>query len=168
MYLLHEFIKDIDVGFGSFYMWVDFSSTSQYKCLTFGAPWDFDWSSGNVNDSYVASSSGEYNSQARGNYNPWFFMFSKTDFFKKTFKKYYSVFSSSNILEDAIDHANYYASAYKSEYERNYTKWKNLGKIVEKYTPSIARNFKKHQDAVDYFTKWLESRKTSLDKIFKE
>ena len=168
MYLLHEFIKDIDVGFGSFYMWVDFSSTSQYKRLTFGAPWDFDWSSGNVNDSYVASSSGEYNSQARGNYNPWFFMFSKTDFFKRTFKRYYSVFSNSNILEDAIDHANYYASAYKSEYERNYAKWKNLGKIVEKYTPSIARNFKKHQDAVDYFTEWLKSRKKTLDKIFQE
>lgn len=168
MYLLCEYMKDIDVGFGSFYMWVDFSSTSRYTRLTFGAPWDFDWSSGNVNDTYVSSSSGEYNSQARGNYNPWLFMFSKADFFKSTIKKYYSVFKNSGILEGAIDQANYYASAYKSEYERNYAKWKNLGKIVEKYTPSAARNFKKHQDAVDYLTDWLKSRKNSLDKIFKE
>lgn len=168
MYLLCEYMKDIDVGFGSFYMWVDFSSTSKYRRLTFGAPWDFDWSSGNVNDSYVASSSGEYNSQSRGNYNPWFFMFSKTDFFKSMFKKYYSVFKNSQILENAIDNANYFASAFKSDYEKNYAKWKNLGKITPKYTPDIASSFKKHQDAVDYLTNWLNSRKKSLDSIFKE
>ena len=168
MYLLCEYMKDIDVGYGSFYMWVDFSSTSIYKRLTFGAPWDFDWSSGNVKDSYVSSSSGEYNSQARGNYNPWFFMFSKTDFFKSMFKKYYSVFKNSQILEGAIDQANYYAAAYKSEYEKNYAKWKNLGQITPAYTPESARNFKKHQDAVDYLTNWLKNRKQSLDNIFKE
>ena len=168
MYLLCEYMKDIDVGFGSFYMWVDFSSTGIYKRLTFGAPWDFDWSSGNVNDSYVASSSGEYNSQGRGNFNPWFFMFSKTDFFKSMFKKYYSVFKNSKILESAIDNANYFASAYKNDYEKNYAKWKNLGQITPKYTPDSAKNFKKHQDAVDFFTNWLKSRKNSLDSIFKE
>ena len=161
-------MKDIDVGYGSFYMWVDFSSTSIYKRLTFGAPWDFDWSSGNVKDTYVSSSSGEYNSQARGNYNPWFFMFSKTNFFKSMFKKYYSVFKNSQILEGAIDQANYYAAAYKSEYEKNYAKWKNLGQITPAYTPESARNFKKHQDAVDYLTNWLKNRKQSLDNIFKE
>ena len=168
MYLLCEYMKDIDVGFGSFYMWVDFSTTSNYKRLTFGAPWDFDWSSGNVNDYYVASSSGEYNSQSRGNYNPWFFMFSKTDFFKSMIKKYYSVFKNSQILEGAIANANYFASAFKNDYEKNYAKWKNLGQITPKYTPDSARNFKKHQDAVDFFTNWLKSRKKSLDEIFKE
>lgn len=168
MYILCEYMKDIDVGFGSFYMWVDFSSSSIYKRLTFGAPWDFDWSSGNVNDSYVASSSGEYNSQARGNYNPWFFMFSKTDFFRTMMKKYYSVFKNSQILEGAIEQANYYASAYKSEYEKNFAKWKNLGQVTPKYTPDSVRNFKKHQDAVDFLTNWLKNRKKSLDSIFKE
>ena len=168
MYLLYEHMKDIDVGFGSFYMFVDFSSTGVYKRLTFGAPWDFDWSSGNVNDNYVAKSDGEYCSNNQGNYNPWFFMFSKTDFFRSMMKKYYSVFKNSNILEGAINQANYFASAYQSDYAKNYSKWKNLGTIVPKYTPNVAKQWTKHQDAVDYFTDWLTKRKTALDKIFKE
>ena len=83
-------------------------------------------------------------------------------------KKYYSVFKNSQILEGAIDKMNYFASAFKSDYEKNYAKWKNLGQITPKYTPDSARNFKKHQDAVDFFTNWLKSRKNSLDNIFKE
>jgi hypothetical protein len=167
MYLLHEYMKDVDVGFGSFYMFVDFSTTSKYKRLTFGAPWDFDWSSGNVNTSECYGSSGEYCSKNQGNFNPWFFMFSRTDFFRNMFKKYYSVFNNSQILEGAIAQANYFASAFKDDYVKNYQRWDNLGKITPKYTPDIARTFKSHQDAVDYLTKWLTDRKKSLDQIFK-
>ena len=167
MYLLHEYMKDVDVGFGSFYMFVDFSTTSKYKRLTFGAPWDFDWSSGNVNTNECYGSSGEYCSKNQGNFNPWFFMFSRTDFFKNMFKKYYSVFKNSQILEGAIAQANYFASAFKDDYVKNYQRWDNLGKITPKYTPDIARTFKSHQDAVDYLTKWLTDRKKSLDQIFK-
>ena len=167
MYLLHEYMKDVDVGFGSFYMFVDFSTTSKYKRLTFGAPWDFDWSSGNVNTNECYGSSGEYCSKNQGNFNPWFFMFSRTNFFRETFKKYYSVFSNSQILEGAIAQANYFAAAFKDDYVKNYQKWDNLGKITPKYTPDIARTFKSHQDAVDYLTKWLTDRKKSLDQIFK-
>ena len=167
MYLLHEYMKDVDVGFGSFYMFVDFSTTSKYKRLTFGAPWDFDWSSGNVNTSECYGSSGEYCSKNQGNFNPWFFMLSRTSFFRETFKKYYSVFKNSQILEGAIAQANYFAAAFKNDYVKNYQKWDNLGKITPKYTPDIARTFKSHQDAVDYLTKWLTDRKKSLDQIFK-
>lgn len=167
MYLLHEYMKDVDVGFASFYMFVDFSTTSKYKRLTFGAPWDFDWSSGNVNTSECYGSSGEYCSKNQGNFNPWFFMLSRTDFFKSMFRKYYSVFKSSQILEGAIAQANYFAGAFKNDYVKNYQKWDNLGKITPKYTPDITRTFKSHQDAVDYLTKWLTDRKKSLDQIFK-
>ena len=166
MYLLYEYMKDVDVGFGSFYMFVDFSSTSKYKRLTFGAPWDFDWSSGNVNTSECYGSSGEYCSKSQGYFNPWFFMFSRTDFFRSTFKQYYSVFKNSQILDGAIAQANYFASAFKNDYEKNYEKWNNLGQITPKYTPNIASSFKTHQDAVDYLTKWLSDREKSLDQIF--
>ena len=167
MYLLHEYMKNIDVGYSSFYMFVDFSEKSAYKRLTFGAPWDFDWSSGNVNVSNVASSSGKYNStSSNSNFNPWFFMFSRTDFFEQQFEKYYRVFADSEILEGAINQANYFASAYADDYANNFAKWKNLGQITPKYTPDSAKNFKKHQDAVDFFTNWLLARKTSLDGIY--
>ena len=40
-------MKDYDVGWGSFYMYVDFSSTSKVTRLTMSAPWDFDLAEGN-------------------------------------------------------------------------------------------------------------------------
>ena len=32
MYVLHELIKTVDVGFSSFYMFVDFASGSRWAC----------------------------------------------------------------------------------------------------------------------------------------
>lgn len=46
MYLLHEILEDRDIGFSSFYFSLDYSETGNKK-LTFTAPWDFDYASGN-------------------------------------------------------------------------------------------------------------------------
>ena len=166
MYVLHELIKTVDVGFSSFYMFVDFSKTSKYPRLTFGAPWDFDWSSGNVNESPYTTSQGEYNSTNFGHLNPWFFMLSKTDFFQALVKKYYKVFVNSGILTGAINQANYEAVAFKDEFAHNYEKWQTLGTIIYKYTPDSVKSFKVHKDAVDSLVNWLNKRKASIDTYF--
>ncbi len=163
MYVLHELIKTVDVGFSSFYMFVDFSSGSRYPRLTFGAPWDFDWSSGNVNESPYTTSQGEYNSTNFGHLNPWFFMLSKTDFYQSMVKKYYKVFIDSGILTGAINQANYEAVAFANEFAHNYEKWQTLGTIIYKYTPESVKSFKVHKDAVDSFVNWLNKRKNSMD-----
>ena len=166
MYVLHELMKNCDVGFSSFYLFVDFSETSLYKRLTLGAPWDFDWSSGNVNESPYTTSKGEYNSTSFNHMNPWFYMLSKTDFFNELISKYYRLFTDSHLLEYAIDNANYEADAFASEFAKNYEKWKTLGTIIPKYTPNDVKSFKVHKDAVNHFVNWLKSRKESLDSIF--
>ena len=163
MYVLHELIKTVDVGFSSFYMFVDFSKSSKYPRLTFGAPWDFDWSSGNVNESPYTTSQGAYNSTNFGHLNPWFFMLSKTDFFNAMVKKYYKVYLDSGILEGAINQANYEAVAFASEFAHNYEKWQTLGTIIYKYTPDSVKSYKVHKDAVDALVNWLNKRKTSMD-----
>ena len=166
MYLLHEIMKNVDVGFSSFYMFVDFSNNSKYPRLTFGAPWDFDWSSGNVNESPYTTYAGEYNSTNFGHLNPWFYLLSKTDFFKDLIKKYYRLYLDSGILDGAIAQANYEADAFKSEFARNYEKWKTLGTIIYKYTPNDAKSWKVHKDAVNHLTNWLKNRKIALDSYF--
>ena len=166
MYLLHEYMKNIDVGFSSFYMFVDFSKNSLYPRLTFGAPWDFDWSSGNVNVENVKTSSGEFNSTDFDHKNVWFWLLSRTDFFKTMFKRYYAIFNNSGILEGAINNANYIADAFKDDFAHNYEKWQTLGTVIYKYTPDDVKSFKVHKDAVNYLTNWLTRRKTSLDNIF--
>ena len=166
MYLLHEYMKNVDVGFSSFYMFVDFSKNSIYPRLTFGAPWDFDWSSGNVNVDNVKKSSGEYNSTDFNNKNVWFYLLSKTDFFRTMFKRYYAIFTNSGILEGAINNANYIADAFKDDFAHNYERWETLGTVIYKYTPDDVKSFKVHKDAVNYLTNWLTQRKSSLDNIF--
>ena len=44
-FILEEFVRDNDVGAGSFYMAVDFTKTinDKYGRLTFECPWDFNW-----------------------------------------------------------------------------------------------------------------------------
>ena len=163
MYVLHELIKTVDVGFSSFYMFVDFSKSSKYPRLTFGAPWDFDWSSGNVNESPYTTSQGAYNSTNFGHLNPWFLMLSKTDFFNAMVKKYYKVFIDSGVLEGAINQANYEAVAFANEFAHNYEKWQTLGTIIYKYTPDSVKSYKVHKDAVDALVNWLNKRKTSMD-----
>lgn len=163
LYVLHELIKTVDVGFSSFYMFVDFSKNSKYPRLTFGAPWDFDWSSGNVNESPYTTSQGAYNSTSFGHLNPWFLMLSKTDFFNAMIKKYYKVFIDSGILEGAINQANYEAVAFANEFAHNYEKWETLGTIIYKYTPESVKSYKVHKDAVDALVNWLNKRKTSMD-----
>ena len=163
LYVLHELIKTVDVGFSSFYMFVDFSKNSKYPRLTFGAPWDFDWSSGNVNESPYTTSQGAYNSTSFGHLNPWFLMLSKTDFFNAMIKKYYKVFIDSGILERAINQANYEAVAFANEFAHNYEKWETLGTIIYKYTPESVKSYKVHKDAVDALVNWLNKRKTSMD-----
>jgi hypothetical protein len=165
MYVLQEYMKDIDVGYSSFYMFVDFSKASKYPRLTFGAPWDFDWSSGNVNTK-EQTAKGEYNSTDFDHKNVWLLLLSKTDFFQEMMKKYYSVFVNSGILEGAISQANYEADAFKDEFAHNYERWDNLGKVVPKYSPDAVKSFKVHKDAVNYLINWLNERKASLDSIF--
>ena len=48
MYILHEIMEDRDIGFSSFYFSLDWSENGKKK-LTYTAPWDFDYSSGNNN-----------------------------------------------------------------------------------------------------------------------
>ena len=168
MYILHEIMKNVDVGFSSFYMFVDFSKNSKYPRLTFGAPWDFDWSSGNVNESPYTTSRGEFNSTSFNHLNPWFYLLSKTDFFLELAKKYYRIYLDSGIFDGAINQANYEANAFKDEFAKNYQKWKTLGTIIYKYTPNDVKSFKVHKDAVNHLVNWLKNRKNAVDTYFGE
>ena len=168
MYVLHEMMKNVDVGYSSFYMFVDFSKTSKYPRLTFGAPWDFDWSSGNVNESPYTTYKGEFNSTSFNHMNPWFYLLSKTSFFKQYIKKYYRVYLDSGIFDGAIAQANYEADAFASEFAHNYERWQTLGTIIYRYTPDDVKSFKVHKDAVNHLTTWLQNRKSAIDKYFGE
>ena len=191
MYLLQEYLKDYDVGWGSFYMYVDFSTNSKVKRLTMGAPWDFDLGLGNkqgggqgmgsgpnqssssdkdIPNSGISSTkdnflnSSEYTS-GMTTFNPWLYMLSQTDFFSAMIKKYYSVFDKSGIYEKIIGNIAYERVAFVNEFNDNHTRY---GKGASGATLMQTRQYDSYNDAADYLVKWLGERKAYLDQNWAE
>ena len=165
MYILQEFMKNYDVGWGSFYLYVDFSKTSKVKRLTLAAPWDFDLGEGNKTSGNGVKTDDDYLNGKYANsmteFNPWLYLLSQTDFFTKMFDKYYSVFYDSGIYEDMINYINYEVSAFKQNFNDTYTRW-DL-KNATKSGMSTRRGYENHQEATDYLLNWYKQRKAYLD-----
>ena len=168
MYYIQEIMKSTDVGWSSFYLYVDFSENSKAKRLTFGAPWDFDWSSGNLSDSFVYNPVGGFNNQTFDHTNPWLLMLSRTSFFKEYFKKYYNLFDKSKIVAKAIADNLYITNCFDKEFAKNFTKWATLGRSMHIYHPNVVTTFKTHKDASDQFINWLNDRMSYMDSVYKE
>ena len=162
MYVLQEFMKNYDCGWGSFYLFVDFSKYGAHKRLTCGAPWDFDLSSGNKQNQGKYKPDGDFITQTGGSmteFNPWLYLLSQTDFFQDMFYKYYTVFVNSAAYEKAMQYINYEASAFKTDFDNEYAKWAGDSGRNSMQT----RSYSTHAEAVEYLLNWYASRKAYLD-----
>jgi len=131
--ILEEFVRDNDVGAGSFYMAVDFTKApnEKYGRLTFDCPWDFNWgyqtysgddsnddnffkdSNNNIKKYYAAAYQPLYvienNTYERSNY--WFTMFNTAPWFQDMIKERWSrlplteIISMCETLKTAADQA---------------------------------------------------------------
>ena len=162
-YILEEFMKDIDVGFSSYYMFVDFSENSQFKRLTFGAPWDFDWSSGNVTGGHLFSTSGDYNTTFSGHMNPWLFLIVNTEFFYTMAHNYWTIMNECNVIGKIIDEMNYITDTFSDEFTKNFQKWNVLGQGTHSYHSSPVWTTYTHRGYVDNLIEWCNGRKAYLD-----
>ena len=190
MFILQEYMKDYDVGWGSFYMYVDFSSNSKVKRLTMSAPWDFDLAEGNkqsgggwggwggfpggggqtssdkdIPTSGISSTKDDFLSSSEytngmTTFNPWLYMLSQSSFFNVMIKKYYSIFTNSGIYNRMIDDIAYERSVYLDAFNDNHTRY---GKGASGATLMQTRQYDSFTDAVDYLVKWFGERKEYLD-----
>ena len=164
--IIHELMKNYDVGYGSFYLFVDFSETSTHKRLTFGAPWDFDLSSGNKQTGNIIKTDNEFIRTGFGeaNFNPWLYLLSQTDFYDELISKYYHVFAISGVFENAIQYLKYATAAFENDFKNDTERWKNgTGKDRMK-----TRQYSSQKDASTYLLNWLTSRKTYMDGVYLE
>ena len=166
VYLLQEIMKNVDVGFSSFYLYVDFSSDSQYPRLTFGAPWDFDWSSGNVNMEPYYSTNGKFNHSNFNHLNPWLLTVSNADFFDLMIKDYFEVFENSQVFEGLIYQLDEISSTYVYDFQKNYLKWNTLGTQQHVYATTDVLNFKTQVDAKNFLKNWFINRIDYLKEIW--
>ena len=161
-YVLQEFMKNFDCGWGSFYLFIDFSKKSKHPRFTAGGPWDFDLGLGNKKSEGKYKPDGDFIIKTGGSmteFNPWLFLLSQTDFFNELFERYYNAFAHSDIYEQAVHDINYETSAFASDFTNEYTKWaKDSGR-----GKMNTRSYSSHTDAVTYLTDWLSQRKAYLD-----
>ena len=162
--ILQELMKNYDVGFGSFYLYVDFTNNSRHKRLTFGAPWDFDLSSGNKQSGNIIKTDNEFIKSGFGeaNFNPWLYLLSQTDFYDNLIKQYYSVFANSSVLEKAVNEIKYGTEAYKVDFAKDTERWKN-GYLKERMQ---TRQYSSQEAASTYLMNWLNKRKTYMDSVY--
>jgi len=169
-YILEEIIKDVDVGFSSYYMFVDFSKDSKFKKLTFGAPWDFDWSSGNVGSIFnheYNNTNGGYNSIFTEHMNPWLFLISQLDNFNELASDYWMLIKNSGVFENMVNQINDIAITYKNDFNLNFQKWDVLGKTSGHVYHCInAYNVNSQEEAANYLASWLNSRISYLNTVW--
>ena len=168
-YVLQEFCKNYDCGWGSFYLFVDFSPNSLHPRLTCGAPWDFDLGLGNKKSDghhdpegdFIVNTGGSGGFMGGGTeFNPWLYLLSQTNFFNDLIGRYYTVFNNSAAYEKAMQHINYESSAFATDFANEYAKWAgDSGRT----SMGIRTEYKSHSEAVTYLTNWLQTRKNYLD-----
>ena len=162
--ILHELMKNYDVGYGSFYLFVDFSANSKHPRLTFGGPWDFDLSSGNKQSGDVIKTNNEFIKSGFGeaNFNPWLYLISQTDFYDSLFSKYYSVCKNSGVFTNGTDYIGYASEAFSADFVKDTERWKNgTGKDRMK-----TRQYKSQKEAYTYLNNWLNNRLSYMDEIY--
>ena len=163
MYVLQEFMKNYDCGWGSFYLFIDFSKNAKHPRFSSGGPWDFDLGLGNKKREGKYQPTGDFITNVNNSmteFNPWLYLLSQTNFFSELFERYYSVFAHSDIYEQAIHDINYETGAFATDFAKEYAKW---GGDSGRTSMGTRTDYTSHQAAVTYLTDWLGQRKTYLD-----
>ena len=160
--VLQEFLKNFDCGWGSFYLFVDFSNKGTHKKLTCGAPWDFDLGLGNKNSQGKYKPDGDFITKSGGSmteFNPWLYLLTQTDFYAPMFKRYYQALNNASSMTKALQYINYETKAFANDFTAEYAKWGG-----DKGRNSMqTRSYSSHSEAVNYLTDWLSTRKAWLD-----
>lgn len=156
-YIVEEVIKNLDVGWDSFYFYKDAGGK-----LSFGPIWDFDLSMGNANegcefytDLYVAEN-------LKDQSNPWLYTLMSYDWFRAMVKERYTsdevqaiIASLPALIEDTSEE-------YRGSFCRNFERWEIFGQRMNRETRALI-NLKNYDEHVQYLVNWMNSRITWMN-----
>jgi len=164
MYILQEFVRNGDVGYSSFFMYID----SPHGKLHFIAPWDFDLAMGNsIHTSDTGGLQAAHKTDANGGYlgdeNPWFAALIKHKWFREMIRDRYAETKDDmlRVVDECCDYGYHNVEALN----RNFDKWKVLNKKINQEPDAILRlPSAKHN--IDYLKNWLHTRSEWLEEMF--
>jgi len=167
-FIIYSFVCAPDVGYSSFYMSFDNTSTGEKK-LRFDVPWDFDSNFGNRINFIVNPD------QKNGTYDPyymdrtsnmWLQLFGKLDFFIDAVKVKWNKIRDENVFEYMIYSMKSYFTKLDGEIRRNHYRWPENDAAVHNSFNEIREPFKdprNYKDAEKETIRWCNSRVNYLE-----
>lgn len=160
-YLLYEFTKNIDVGWGSFYMHI----YPEDDTLHFGSPWDFDLSLGNG----VHLDNGSYEGIYVGNPNydfqqvhPWYQALMQQEWYQLKVKDRWNeikhIFLETNELILEL------STIYHASFEKDLAYWRKVE--FENTAEEVNEELKTFTEEMTHLIDWIDNRYTWLDNYF--
>lgn len=161
IYILEEFLMNIDVGYDSFYFTKDAGGK-----LVFGPVWDFDLAMGNDERLYNGAYEGLYVGRRDAQFyqqNEFFLGLCEQDWFaEKVCARWDEV---KDIFKGAGEMvAKEYAKA-PAAYNLNFERWQIFGQQIN-MEPQVIRALNTHVAHKDYLIDWLNNRYKEMDKMF--
>jgi hypothetical protein len=164
MYILQEFVRNVDVGWSSFYMVKEAGGKLR---LTW--PWDFDLAFGNDERLGDAPFEGlyagndDYNSWS--NSNPWFYRLMRRQWFVDLVIQRWNEIGK-EITDAAIDRIDLLQEKWgDSVLKTNFDVWPILGTSFYPTPSSIAR-LKNYNSVIHQLRRWIQNRYVWLDDYF--
>lgn len=165
-YIVEELFKNLDVGWGSFYMYKDVGDDK----LHFGPLWDFDLSAGNADpddgDSNFSKPQGIYVGDTDCWYSQahrWFQVLCQYDWFNEMVKERW--FALADIVNEVPSYVRRVAALYSDEFDENFERWPIFGRQINR-EPAAVRALKTHDAHAEYVAKWLEQRISWLNDYY--
>ncbi|MGM9637438.1 MAG: CotH kinase family protein [Eubacteriales bacterium] len=165
MYILQEFVRNVDAGWSSFYMVKEGGGKLR---LTW--PWDFDLAYGNdvrLGDATfegLYAGNDEYNSW--DNSNPWFYRLMRRQWFvDRVIARWNEI--GETMTQAALDRIEQLRSAWESELASNFEVWQILGSDFYPTPDSIAR-LTDYGSVVDQLEQWIRNRYDWLNGYFQD
>ncbi len=159
MYILQEYLMNIDVGWGSFYMYCEAGEEKLY----FGSPWDFDRCAGMDSRLNEGSYEGLYvgaSEQTFVQQHPWYQALMQEEWFQALVRERWN--EKKDMLLASIDTLELDAARYSTQLWSNYQLWRvERGEYID--CTAYAGSF---DEDIAYLIDWLHNRYAWLDDYF--
>lgn len=159
MYIIQEYMKNLDAGWASFYLYCEAGESLLYFC----PPWDFDHSSGMDWRLDEGGYEGLYVGDVTNvsiQRNEWYQMLIQYDWFQDLVKERWN--EKKNVFLDGLTKIQSIATDYDAQFQSNYDLWRT----ETQNTDNMAYTGDSYQDDAQYLFDWLENRYVWLDDYF--
>lgn len=163
-YLFNEVVCNPDIGYSSYFMSLDMSSSGDKK-LRFDVPWDFDSSFG-IRKNCMENASGLYVNRST---NMWLNLFSKLSFFNEKVKEKWEELRNDFVFENALYMLDRYSETYGDNYKANFDRWPTCigsNSDAKSELTNGYLNVKNQNGALKLLVDWFKKRINYLESKF--